>query len=116
MTIKTLSSRVVYENPWMSVREDEIEYDDGLRGTYSVVDRPDFAVVLPFEGDGFHLVEQFRYPSGQRSWEFPSGSWPPGVTGSTDEMAAAELAEETGYTAGSLETVSYTHLTLPTKA
>jgi 8-oxo-dGTP pyrophosphatase MutT (NUDIX family) len=109
MTIKTVSSRVVYENPWMSVREDEVEYDDGGRGTYSVVDKPDFAVVLPFERDGFHLVEQYRYPSRRRSWELPSGSWPPGVTGSVEEMAAAELREETGLTAGTLTKIGFLH-------
>jgi len=29
MTIRQLSSRVVYRNPWMTVREDEIERDNG---------------------------------------------------------------------------------------
>jgi 8-oxo-dGTP pyrophosphatase MutT (NUDIX family) len=99
VSITTLSSALVYENPWLAVREDQVEYADGSRGTQSVVDRPDFALVLPAERDGFHLVEQYRYATGLRSWEFPSGSWPPGHAGSVEEMAAAELAEETGHTA-----------------
>ena len=57
--------------------------------------------MIPAERDGFHLVEQYRYPTGARSWEFPSGSFPPGTTGSVEEMAASELAEETGFKAGS---------------
>jgi 8-oxo-dGDP phosphatase len=109
VSIKTLTSEVVYENPWLSVREDQIEYADGTRGLYSVVDRADFAVVIPAERDGFHLVEQYRYTVGSRSWEFPAGSFPPGVTGTPEEMAAAELAEETGFSAGDLRRLGYLH-------
>jgi 8-oxo-dGTP pyrophosphatase MutT (NUDIX family) len=98
---------LVYENPWLSLREDEIELADGTRGIYSVIDKPEFALVIPFENDGFHLVEQYRYPLGARSWEFPSGSFPAGVTGTPEELAAAELREETGLRAGSLERIGY---------
>lgn len=100
--MRTISSRVVYTNPWLTLREDQVERDDGSRGVYSVVDSHDFAVVLPFDDDGFHLVEQYRYPVGARSWEFPSGSFPSGVTGTPEQLAAAELREETGFTAGDL--------------
>jgi 8-oxo-dGTP pyrophosphatase MutT (NUDIX family) len=99
----------VYENPWLSLREDRIKRADGSSGLYSVIDKPDFALVIPVENDGFHLVEQYRYPVGSRSWEFPSGSFPHGVTGTPEEMAAAELAEETGFTAASLEKLGFFH-------
>ena len=107
MSIRTLSSRVVYENPWMTLREDEIEYGDGSRGLYGVVDKPDFAVVIPAQNGGFHLVEQYRYTLGGRRWEFPQGSFPSGVTGTPEELAATELAEETGFTAARLERLGY---------
>jgi 8-oxo-dGTP pyrophosphatase MutT (NUDIX family) len=109
VSVRTVSSRVVYANPWISLREDEIEHADGSPGLYSVVDKPDFAVVLPLDGDGFHLVEQYRYPVGRRSWEFPCGSFPSGVTGSPEELAAAELAEETGLTAARLTKLGHLH-------
>ena len=109
MSIKTLSSRVVYENPWLSLREDRIERADGSAGLYSVVDKPDFALVIPMENDGFHLLEQYRYPVGYRSWEFPAGSFPYRVTGSPEAMAVAELAEETGFVAGRMEKLGYLH-------
>lgn len=105
--MRRLSSRVVYTNPWLALREDEVERPDGSRGIYSVVESKDFAVVVPVENDGFHLVEQYRYPVGARSWEFPSGSFPAGVTGTPEELAAAELAEETGLTAGRLTRLGY---------
>jgi 8-oxo-dGDP phosphatase len=105
--METLSSRVVYRNPWLTLREDQVERGDGSRGIYSVVDGLDFAVVIPFENNGFHLVEQYRYPVGVRSWEFPSGSFPEGVSGTPEELAAAELSEETGFTAGRLDRLGY---------
>lgn len=107
--MKTLSSKVVYENAWLSVREDRIEHADGSPGLYSVVGKPDFALVLPMANDGFHLVEQYRYPVRIRSWEFPSGSFPPGVSGTPEEMATAELAEETGLTVGRLKKLGHLH-------
>lgn len=105
--IRTLSSKVVYENQWMTLREDEIEYEDGSRGVYSLVDKPDFALVVPLENDGFHLVEEYRYPIGKRRWQFPQGAFPNGVTGTPSELAAAELREETGFTAARWERLGY---------
>jgi 8-oxo-dGTP pyrophosphatase MutT (NUDIX family) len=94
------SSREVYRNPWILVREDAIELDDGSTGIYGVVERPHFALVLPYENGGFWLVEQFRYPLGRRAWEFPQGTWSAGSDGSAEDLARAELAEETGLRAG----------------
>lgn len=101
-TIRQVSSREVYRSAWMSVREDEVEFPGGLRGTYSVVDKRDFAVVIPYADGGFWLVQQYRYPVGSREWEFPQGAWPAGRDGSGAELAAAELREETGLRAGEL--------------
>ena len=75
---------------------------DGSAGIYGVVDKPDFALVIPQDVDGFWLVEQFRYPVGRRAWEFPQGSWGAGASGSTSDLARSELAEETGLRAGQL--------------
>jgi 8-oxo-dGDP phosphatase len=97
--IRTVRSRQVYRNRWLTVREDEIVREDGTPGVYGVVDKPDFALVIPAERDGFWLVEQFRYPVQGRYWEFPQGTFDAGVGGSPAELAAAELAEETGLTA-----------------
>lgn len=104
--MRTLSSRVVYRNRWMSVREDRITREDGPEGTYAVVDKPDFALVIPYENDGFWLVEQFRYPIRRRAWEFPQGSWN-AVSGAPEDLARAELAEETGLLASQVENLGH---------
>ncbi|SDF95750.1 NUDIX domain-containing protein [Blastococcus aurantiacus] len=101
--MRTTSSREVYRNDWIRVREDAFELDDGSTGIYGVVEKADFALVLPEQDGGFWLVEQYRYPLGRRSWEFPQGTWPAGTAGSPEELARAELAEETGLRAGRWE-------------
>jgi 8-oxo-dGDP phosphatase len=96
LSIERVSSRVVYDNPWMTLREDVIRRPDGSEGIYSYVEKPDFALIIPIEQGGFHLVEQFRYPVGHRSWEFPQGTLPNRESGDLLELARRELAEETG--------------------
>jgi 8-oxo-dGTP pyrophosphatase MutT (NUDIX family) len=100
--MEQLSSRVVYRNPWMTVREDQVRRPDGRPGIYGVVEKPDFALVLPRWRDGFWMVEQFRYPVGRRAWEFPQGGWGSGATGGQADLARQELAEETGLRADSM--------------
>ncbi|MGY1688688.1 NUDIX domain-containing protein [Geodermatophilus sp. SYSU D01105] len=108
--MRTTSSREVYRNPWIRVREDTVERADGSAGVYGVVEKPHFAVVLPFEDGGFWLVEQFRHPVGRRAWEFPQGTWSHGAGGTPVELARAELAEETGLRAGSLRHLGHLDL------
>lgn len=100
--IRTLSSSVVYSDNWTRLRRDEIERSDGSRGTYAVIQRDNFALVIPAENGGFHLVEEYRHPLGRRGWSFPQGSFPKGQDGTPEELARAELAQETGLRAGRL--------------
>ena len=97
--IETTASTVVYRNRWISVREDTIVRADGSPGLYSVVDKPDFAVIAAVQDGHIHLVEQYRYPVGRRFWELPQGSWEAGAPDPV-ALARAELREETGLSAG----------------
>jgi ADP-ribose pyrophosphatase len=103
MSILTTGSRVVYRNRWMTVREDAIERADGSPGIYSVVEKPDFALVIPIEEDGLYLVEQYRYPIGKRFLEFPQGTWEQNPSADPIEVARGELQEETGLVAGKMD-------------
>lgn len=88
----------MYRNPWMTVREDQVERDNGQSGIYGVVEKHDSAVILPIEGDHIYLVEQFRYPIGRRSLELPQGSLE--AAGLEPEaIAREELRQETGIVA-----------------
>ena len=99
MAIRTLSTREVYRNRWIRVREDAVEHDDGVQGIYSVVEKPAGAVILPIEDQHIWLVEQFRYPIGERSLELPQGSWDDDSV-DPEALARGELREETGLVAG----------------
>ena len=92
----TLNSRLVYENPWIRVREDQVLQPDGQPGIYGVVEFKNRAVgVLPIDDEGcIWLVGQHRYPLGSYSWEIPEGGSPQSEP--PEETARRELKEETG--------------------
>jgi len=99
-SITTLSSREVYRNHWMRVREDEIVRADGEKGVYGVVEKHDAAIILAIEedrggGDRIWLVEQFRYTIGERALELPQGGWEMEIE-NPEELARGELREEIG--------------------
>ena len=101
MAIRTLSTREVYRNHWLSVREDAIERNNGAHGIYGVVDKHDCAIIVPIDGDHIWLVEQFRYTIGERALEMPQGGWEADNI-NPEDLARGELREETGLTAASM--------------
>jgi 8-oxo-dGTP pyrophosphatase MutT (NUDIX family) len=106
---QTVSSRQVYENPWISVREDQVIRPDGAPGIYGVVHYKNLAVgVLAIEDDHVYLVGQYRYPLEAYSWEIPEGGCPEGE----DPLCAArrELREETGLEAARWERLGEAYL------
>ena len=97
------SSRVVYENRWMRLREDVLERADGSPGLYSVVEKAPGAIVVPLQDDAVWLVQQWRHPAGARFWDLPQGSLDEDPEATPEDVARTELAEETGLRAGRLE-------------
>jgi 8-oxo-dGTP pyrophosphatase MutT (NUDIX family) len=95
----TLSSRVVYENRYVTLRQDAVRYPNGDEGTYTFIERPTYAIVAAVEDGHVWMVEQWRHPLGARSWELPMGVAPGGDATPVDEAARIELREETGLTA-----------------
>jgi ADP-ribose pyrophosphatase len=98
---KTASSRAVYENRWITVREDIAELPDGRTTLYGVVQCAECVGVLPLLDDGaVLLVGQYRYVARDFYWEMPTGAQHAGET--LEEAAQRELAEEAGVEAGRL--------------
>jgi 8-oxo-dGTP pyrophosphatase MutT (NUDIX family) len=107
--VRMLAAGVVYEDNWMRLRRDQIERRDGSRGTFAYVEKRDFALVIPAERGGFHMVEEYRYPIRRRTWSFPQGGWPRGESGEPEELGRLELAQETGLRARELVRLGYLH-------
>ena len=93
---QTLQSAVKYENPWLSIRHEDVITPAGTPGIYGVVSFKNKAVgVIPIDAEGnTYLVGQYRYPLDEYSWEIPEGGSPLGSD--PLESARRELREETG--------------------
>ena len=96
----TLSTKDVYENPWIKITHREVLNPSGGEGIYGVVHFKNIAIgIVPLDDDlNTWLVGQYRYTLNQYSWEIPEGG---GIIGQpTLASAQRELLEETGITAG----------------
>lgn len=96
---RQLSSKNIYDNPWIHVQEDQVINPRGGRGIYGVVSFKNKAVgIIPMDAAGnTWLIGQYRYTLSEYCWEIPMGGGPLGQ----DILLSAqrELKEETGLTA-----------------
>ena len=104
-----LDSRVVYTNPWITVREDRVLQPDGRPGIYGVVEcNPAVGVVALTDDGRVYLVGQYRYALDEYSWEIITGYSEPGEEVLT--AAQRELREETGLAAAVWTSLGRCHI------
>lgn len=99
---KTISSKVVYEGPVFRVRQHTVECDGGVKAKRDIVEHSGGSIMVAVTDEGRVLMEkQFRKALESVILELPAGKADPGE----DPLVTAsrELAEETGYTAGSVK-------------
>lgn len=92
-------SRIVHENPFFRVREDDVIMPSGVNGTYWVVEKSVCVSVVAVDRQGcVVLIELYRYTSEQNSIEIISGGL---EEADADPLSAAkrELQEEAGFQA-----------------
>jgi ADP-ribose pyrophosphatase len=103
---KTRASKLVYQNPWIKVREDIAEMPNGQTTIYGVVECVGAVGILPFlDDERVVMVRQYRYVFDEaHRWEMPTGAVKSGE--SLEAAARRELREEVGYDATELEPIS----------
>jgi ADP-ribose pyrophosphatase len=90
---KTLTKKILLENKYFVIWEEEVERPDGKVSTYYVNRREPFSVVIPYHDGKLYLARQYRYSVSSLSLEFPMGY----VAGKNPlETAEIELKEEAG--------------------
>lgn len=95
---KKVSSKIAYQSPWLTVREDKTINPGGKEGIYSVVEsKPGVLVVAITRENEVYLIESFRYPLQAWRWEVPGGGIDEGD--SPLQAAQKELEEELGFRA-----------------
>jgi ADP-ribose pyrophosphatase len=106
---KTLSTREIYKNKWMRLREDIAELPNGHTTLYGVCEFGECVGILPFVDDhNVLMVRQFRYVHQENHrWEMPTGGIHAGE--SPEQAAQRELMEEGGFRADHLIWVSSYH-------
>jgi 8-oxo-dGTP pyrophosphatase MutT (NUDIX family) len=88
-----LGTKIVYQNLWMTVHEDNVIDLQGKPTIYGWLESPPAVFIIAIEDNGKVLLEKIlRYTTGQPSWEIPAGN-----TDGEDPLEAAkrELEEET---------------------
>ena len=92
------SSREVYSNPWIKVREDQVIKPGGSPGIFGVVTMRQGSSVLAMEPSGsIYLVKEYKYAIDRFSYELPSGGLEDGEP--AIDAAKRELREEAGIAA-----------------
>jgi 8-oxo-dGTP pyrophosphatase MutT (NUDIX family) len=94
----------VFQCRVFSVRETYCRSPDNQAKTFTVMDAPDWAIVVPVveteQGRAFAMVRQWRHGAGELSLEFPGGVFEYGEEPAV--AAARELLEETAFRAGTI--------------
>ncbi len=103
------SSKLVYDNPWLSLHEDEVINPGGGLSHYGKINFKNLAIgVIPLDEDNnTWLVGQYRYVPDCYSWEIPMGGGP--LDTEPLESARRELKEETGLIANDWQELMRLH-------
>lgn len=100
-----MSSELIHENPYWQYNLDKYVLPSGRTADYFYVHSRGSVMLIPkLDNDAFIMVKQYRYLNQKESIEFPGGGCEKNL--SYEENALKELAEETGYRAGSIKMLS----------
>lgn len=93
---KVQSSKKIFENPWLTLQQDEVINPGNGLSHYGKINFKNLAIgIIPLdENNNTWLIGQYRYVPDCYSWEIPMGGGPLNID--PLESAKRELKEETG--------------------
>lgn len=98
---KKISSKIIYKNSWIKVREDAVIRPDGERGIYGFLEKTAGNWIIVLDNDNFiYLINEYRYPVKKMFLQIPCGVI---NSGNIIQQAKKELFEETGIKASKWE-------------
>ena len=94
-----LTSREVYKNPWIRVRESKVMRPEGKKGVFGVVSVIPGVTVVAIDKEGYcYLIREYGYGMGGSSLKLVSGGIDHGET--PLKAAKREVREEVGLAGG----------------
>lgn len=111
---KLLNSKIAFDNPWFSVRQDAVQLPSGkVLDDYDVWLQGDIVLVVACtSAHDMVLVRQYRHGVREMLIEHPAGYVDEGEN--PEGTARRELLEETGFSAGDLRPLA-TFTSMPSK-
>ena len=106
----TIARRTVHAGRFIRFRVDTVRGPDGRQHQREIVDHPGAVAIVPLDGTDLLLVRQFRSAAQRVLLEIPAGTLDRRTDGTIEppeEAAPRELAEETGYEAGTWRRVGH---------
>ncbi len=106
-TIKRVRERLVYENAYIRVYDDDVVFPGGSNGSYlRIVHSGDGvgAVIVARHAGTYALVRTYRYSIGAHQWAFPRGF---SHGSDVEETVRAELREELGGEADAVKVLGF---------
>jgi len=106
---KPQTSKIIFENPWLSLHEDKVINPGGGISHYGKINFKNLAIgIIPLDEDNnTWLIGQYRYVPDCYSWEIPMGGGPLNIE--PLESAKRELKEETGLSATHWQELMHLH-------
>ena len=104
--VTLLTSKPVYPGKVVKLQIDRLALPDGTVTELEIIRHPGASAVLPIDADGRAvMLRQYRHAAGGWIHEVPAGKLDPGE--SPEACAYREVAEETGFTVGTLEPLGW---------
>lgn len=98
---KTLHEEIVYEGDYLTFTKVKVKLPDGNEANRDIIKHPGACGIIPFVDENhIILIRQFRKSIDKIIYEIPAGKL--SLNENPENCAFRELAEETGYKAGSL--------------